>query len=336
MRSLRAPLAALVGAVLALTTVSPAVPSTAAHASTTTSSQVARPAPGGPPLRTPVATLRKAVRCTERASRTNRRQTVVLVHGTGSTPRETWSWNYVLALTADGFGVCTVQRPGFGLGSFTRSAEYVVHAVRAAHRRSGRKVSIVGHSQGGSMGLWISRFWPDVRASLDDVVSIAGPLRGTQFANALCATGRCVPLAWQLSRGSAHMRVQQRGPVPRGPAFTSLVSRNDEIVFPQPTVGSLPGVTTYLVQDICPADPSEHGIILGDPLVYRLAVDALTHRGPASARRLPADKCREAFIPHGDLQASTVFGDTLLRFTTGLGDPRRMTVAEPPLPAYAR
>lgn len=294
------------------------------------------PALQGPVLTTPAAQLREAVRCDERASRGNERQTVVLVHGTGSTPRESFSWGYVRALRADGFGVCTVQLPRFGLGSFTRSAEYVVHAVRVAHRLSGRRVSIVGHSQGGSMGLWVTKYWPDVRRAVDDVVSIAGPLRGTQFANLLCAPGRCVPLAWELSRGSAHMRAQTRGPLPQGPSYTSLVSRHDEVVFPQPLVGSLPGVRTYVTQDICPADPAEHGLILGDPLVYRLTVDALTHRGPASRARLPADRCREAFIPHGDLAASYVFGDTLLRFATGLTDPRRMTAAEPRLPAYAR
>lgn len=295
----------------------------------------ARPATG-PRLTVPRSRLRRAVHCTERANRTNARQTVVLVHGTGSDPRETWSWNYVLALTADGFGVCTVRLPDHGLGSFTRSAEYVVHAVRHAHRLTGRRVSIVGHSQGGSMGLWVARFWPDVRRVLADVVSIAGPLRGTEFANSLCAAGRCVPLAWQLSRGSAHMRAQARGPLPKGPAFTSLVTRNDELVYPQPEVSSLPGVATFVMQDICPADPSEHGLILGDPLVYRMTVDALTHRGYARRSRLPADKCREAFIPHGDLQAGSAFLATPVRLLAGVTDPDRMTDAEPPLPAYAR
>lgn len=324
MRPLLAPLASLT-AVLALVL---------GHAPA--SGGATSPVPQGPALTTPTAQLREAVRCDERVSRGNERRTVVLVHGTGSTPRESFSWGYVRALRADGFGICTVQLPRFGLGSFTRSAEYVVHAVRVARRLSGRRVAIVGHSQGGSMGLWVTRYWPDVRRAVDDVVSIAGPLRGTQFANLLCAPGRCVPLAWELSPGSAHMRAQARGPLPHGPSYTSLVSRHDEVVFPQPLVGSLPGVRTYVTQDICPADPAEHGLILGDPLVYRLTVDALTHRGAASGARLPADKCREAFIPNGDLAASAVFGDTLLRFATGLTDPRRMTTSEPRLPAYAR
>lgn len=332
MRSPSAVVLVVVVALSALLTASPA-PASAPRAA---APRATAPADAGPPLTEPAAALRRSVRCTDRVRPDNRRPTAVLVHGTGSTPGESWSWNYVLALTADGFGVCTVALPDHALGSFTRSAEYVVHAVRVAHRRSGRQVAIIGHSQGGSMGLWVTRFWPDVRRAVDDVVSIAGPLRGTEFANTLCATGRCVPLAWQLSRGSAHMRAQVRGRVPAGPAYTSIATRNDELVLPQPEVSSLPGVRTYVVQDICPADPSEHGIILGDPLVYRLAVDALTHRGSARAHRLPRTRCREAFIPHGDLSRSDVFLRTVARLTTGLSDPRRMTSAEPPLPAYAR
>ena len=104
---------------------------------------------------------------------------------------------------------------------------------------------------------------------------------------------------------------------------------------PQPEASQLDGATNVMLQDVCAADPSEHGIILGDPVAYALALDALTHRGPARPGRLPADTCQQTFIPHGDPVGSAQFLQGVTRFVTGLGDPRRWVDAEPPVPGYA-
>ena len=96
------------------------------------------------------------------------------------------------------------------------------------------------------------------------------------------------------------------------------------------------GATNVMLQDVCAADPSEHGVILGDPVAYALALDALTHRGPARPSRLPATTCQETFIPHGDAAGSYVFLQGVARFATGLTDPRRWVDSEPRVPAYAR
>lgn len=290
----------------------------------------------GPPLTADADRLRRSIHCTPEVAPAHPRRTVVLVHGTGSTGRESWGWSYRRALKADGFGVCVVDLPGRGLGSFTRSADYVVHAVRHAARKSGRDVALIGHSQGGSLSVWVTEFWPDVARKVKEVISIAGPLNGTEFADNLCAFGRCTPLAWQ-SRTNARVRDALRG-AELSPTtdYTSIVTIHDEIVYPQPRAGRMRGVKLIVAQDVCAADPVEHGLILGDPVTYAVALDALTHRGPGSGTRVPLGTCRQTFIPNGDPLGSAEFLRTLAAFTTGLSDPGRMTSAEPPLPAYAR
>jgi triacylglycerol lipase len=290
----------------------------------------------GPVLHTPVSVLRKAVRCNRLANRTNPRRTVLLVHGTASTPQEVWGWAFERQLSADGFGWCDVRLPKRALGDFTVAAEYAVHAARVAHRRSGRRVALVGHSQGGAMVLWIAKFWPDVARHASDVVSLAGPLRGTTVANALCALRRCAPLAWQMSRGGHTMRALERAPVPRGLAVTSVATRLDELITPQPSASSGRGVHTVLTQDICPGHLVEHALLSSDPVAYRLMIDAITHRGPARASRIGRSVCRRLTLPETDPAGAAAFTHVVVSFTTGLLNPLTWVGREPRVPAYAR
>lgn len=266
------------------------------------------------------------------------RGVVLLVGGTGSRPAESWSWGYQPALAADGFATCTAALPEDGLGSFTAAAVRVRRAIRLTWKLAGHRISVVGHSQGGALPVWAIKFWPRSAQRVKDVVSLAGPFGGTQLGNELCLAGRCAPLAWQLRVGARTVAALQRAPLPTGsraPSVTSIAGRYDEIVRPQPQASHLDGAVNVLTQEVCAADPSEHGLILGDPVGYALTLDALTHRGPADPARIPAEVCLQPFIPHGDLVGSTAFGDTLLRFTTGLLDPGRWVGAEPALPPYA-
>ena len=291
---------------------------------------------GGPELDQPIAALRDATTCQPKEALRSARGVVLLVHGTGEKSAETWSWSYQPALRADGFATCTVQLPDHGLGDLTVAAEYVVVAIRKAARLAGGPIAVVGHSQGGALPVWALKFWPDLGAKVTDVVSLAGPFAGTQLGNELCTSGQCAPLAWQLRQGSNHVAALRNAPLPDDLDVTSVSTQYDEIVRPQPEASQLDGATNVLLQDVCPQDPSEHAMILGDPVAYALAFDALTHAGPAEPARLPADTCQQAFIPNGDPAGSHVFLQGVARFATGLTDPRRWVDREPPVPAYAR
>lgn len=290
----------------------------------------------GPRLSVPRDQLRESVRCTRQASPDNRRRTVLLIHGTAATPEEAWGWGYQRQLAADGFGVCTVRLPGRALGNFTISAEYAVFAARRAYQRSGRKIAIVGHSQGGTVALWIAKFWPDVARHASDVVSLAGPLRGTQAADDLCAARRCAPLAWQLRLGARTMQALATAPMPRRLAVTSIATELDELIRPQPYASQARGARTILLQDICPGRVVEHGGILGDPVGYALLRDAMAHRGTARAGRVDRAACSEQLLSEADPVGAAGFANTVAAFVTGLANPLLWVGSEPAVPAYAR
>ncbi|MDQ1660385.1 MAG: triacylglycerol lipase [Blastococcus sp.] len=263
------------------------------------------------------------------------RRTVLLVHGTGATDSEAWSWNYEKALPAAGFGVCTVTLPQRALGDFSVSAQYAAYAARQAYRISGRDIAILGHSQGGLLAVWIAKFWPDVARHATDVIGLAANVRGTQLANTLCAAGSCSPIAWQMRRGSLVTNAATNAPLPTTTSFTSIGSRTDEVVFPQPDVSSFPGARAILVQDVCPGRAADHGSLLSDAVAYQLVLDALTHAGPARPARINRATCLQATMPGVDPLAATGFANTIVALSVGLLNAPTYVDHEPPVPAYA-
>ncbi len=289
----------------------------------------------GPPLTVPQALLSAAVWCDPSVTPGSGRQAVLLIHGTGSTPDEAWGWGYMNALPADGYGVCTVTLPNRAVGEFTESAEYAVYAARVAYQRSGRKIAIVGHSQGGTIAVWIAKFWPDVARNATDIISLAGPMQGSALANSICVAGSCTPLTWQLRIGAQHMAALQNAPLQKGAAITSIASQFDEVVYPQPLASTMPGATNILLQDICPLRTTEHGLMLADAVAYALVLDALRHDGGAVASRIPFALCLQQTLPGADMTAAARFLPTITALALGLTDVRMFVPSEPLLPAYA-
>lgn len=287
----------------------------------------------GPGFTVPAEQLARAVQCDDGAR--SGRPTVLLIPGTGGTPREVWSWNYERALPAAGYGVCTVALPDRALGSFATSAEYAAYATLYAHRVSGRPIAIVGHSQGGVMAFWIAKFWPEVADVASNVIGLAAPLDGTGLADGLCGDGRCSPIAWQMRSNSHLTHAFRNAPLRSGPAYTSIASYQDEVVFPQPTASSLPGVHTVMVQDVCPGRPADHGTLVIDSAAYGLVLDALAHHGPADVGRVDHSLCSQPALPGVDWSGGTGFQATLTALSVGLLNPANWTAAEAPLPAYA-
>lgn len=290
--------------------------------------------PPGPPLSVAPDRLAAAAWCDPSVTPGSGRQAVLLIHGTGSTPDEAWGWGYERALPAAGYGICTVTLPGRAVGDLTVSAQYAVYAARYAYQRSGRPIAILGHSQGGLIAAWIATYWPDVAQHATDVLSIAGPMRGTGLASTICAGGACSPLTWQLRIGSAVVTALGSAPRPNV-AVTSIGSLQDEIVFPQPFADRLPGAANIMVQGVCPLHVVEHGLLLGDAVGYALVIDALTHDGPARASRVPLATCLQPTLPGADLVAAAPFLRTVVALGVGITDPRAFVTSEPPLPAYA-
>jgi pimeloyl-ACP methyl ester carboxylesterase len=233
------------------------------------------------------------------------KEPVLLVHGTFTKGHEQYSWNWELMLASADYDYCVVTYPDRGMNDQQISAEYVAYAVMTMQGLSGRKVDMVGHSQGASMPRWAIKYWPSVQAGLDDFVLIAGPNHGTEaggFPNALVTVlGGQPPAFYQFSPSSRfNAHVNQGDETPGTVDYTSVYSYSDELVqpaLPVPTAalewGQVnPHVLNVNVQDACPGRAVDHvSIGTTDAFVMALAIDAFKHAGPADLSRLDRTTC---------------------------------------------
>jgi pimeloyl-ACP methyl ester carboxylesterase len=277
----RALAAAIVAAVLA-------VPATA---SAITYAPVDQP---GPPLSVPANALDASLQCS--GDPTTGPTPVLLVHGTGSNPHDNFSWNWGPALDALGTSWCTVALPGNGMDDIQVGAEYVVNAIRTMHTAAGRRISIIGHSQGGMIPRWALRFWPDTRSMVDDQIGIAPSNHGTRSAQLTCIPD-CAPAIWQQRDDSEFIKaLNSHQETFAGISYTAIYSHFDVIVTPNSDATGSSSlhtgdgqITNVAVQEVCPLDVSDH-LLLGtqDLVAYDLAIDALNHPGSADPARAKA------------------------------------------------
>ncbi|HET8883725.1 MAG TPA: hypothetical protein VFM56_16265 [Solimonas sp.] len=315
-----------------------------------------------PPLETDQATLDAALQCTPFEHPDQ--PPVLLVHGTFTSGFEQYDWTYLPLLADRGFDVCVVTYPDRGLGDMQVSAEYVVNALRRIRADSGRKVAMIGHSQGVTVPRWALKWWPSARDAVDDFVMEAGPNHGTSAVGSLPSlvpqlTGGVVGLPevfYQFAPDSNFIKALNAGDeTPGDVSYTSLYSAfYDELVEPAAPVPTAaldfqqdnPQVANILLQDVCPGRFVDHVTIgLTDRLAFDLAVDAITHPGPASVDRVrDAAGGQTALCGALPIVPSQIIAPQIV---TGLIDALRqegvdsipalhLAGAEPPLKPYAQ
>lgn len=318
--------------------------------------------PSEPALTTPQAMLDASLNCTpfEHPDK----PPILLVHGTFFTGTEQFTLFYTPQLVALGYDVCIVTYPDRGLGDLQISAEYVVNALRSVHARTGRKVAMIGHSQGATMPRWALKFWPSAREAVSDFVLLAGPNHGTTVAigfDAVAAVFDALGLGalpvglfpeslYQFARDANFITALNTGDETPGDIdYTAIYTQFDELVqpvAPEPTAALDFGqgnrhVANILLQDICPGYLVEHGTIgTTDPVAFALALDAIDHDGPADVTRAGGSAALCRLLPVDVtvlLQAPIVSG--LLQIVastaqTGVPDPH-LAPGEPPLMPYA-
>lgn len=262
----------------------------------------------GPPLSVPQSVLDAAVTCTASA-RSASREVVLFVPGTTLKPRDDYGWNWFPAMDRLGRPYCSVTLPNNAMTDAQVSAEYVVNAIRRVRQLSGRKVDVIGHSQGGTEPRFALRFWPDLRADVDDYVGLGATNHGSVVVDAMCVPG-CAESLWQQRYNSNYTQAmnsyQETFP---GISYTQIYTRTDEFVQPNlddSGTTSLHGgggaITNVALQEICPADVSSEHLAVGtyDPVAYALALDALDHPGPAAPGRIDRAVCGKLFMPGVD------------------------------------
>jgi hypothetical protein len=273
----------------------------------------------GPALTVPQPDLRASFACTDDAA-TAQHAPVLLVAATTVNTQENYAWNWIPALRAAGFPVCTSDLPGDAdqnMEDMQTRAEYLVFAIRRAYKLGGRRrISIYGHSQGGQIMRWPLRFWPDTRPLVEDVIGAAPTNHGSIVVGPAICTPNCAPALWQ-QRDTAdwYRALNSHQETFAGIDYTEIYSHTDEFVQPNlddtGTSSLRTGdgrITNVALQDLCPTDVSEHLLIgTADSVTWALGLDALTHAGPADPGRVSPDVCAQPFMP--GVEASTFVGD---------------------------
>lgn len=304
--------------------------------------EFAGPSAPGPALSISKQQLADVLLCSKGVDAATRAP-VLLFQGTGATAEDNWSWTYQPALDKRGIPWCAVDIPDHATSDIQIAGEYVVAAIREVSRRAGRKVSIIGHSQGGMLPRWALRFWPDTRAMVDDVIAFAPSNHGT--TQAMCSKeDPCSAAAWQQRDEADLIRAVNSGAETwKGIDYTVAYSQTDEIV--QPNADAATGssslrtgegrVTNVAVQSICPASATNSHLAIGtvDPVAHALALDALSHDGPADPTKVsPLAVCGLPY--HEGVNSLTVGADAAAAVASFQGYEARKIPAEPKLACY--
>src|SRR5581483_1625540 len=262
---------------------------------------------------------------------------VLLVPPTTLDPYDAYSWTYMPAFERRGLPYCFVVLPDHSMGDIQVSAEYVVHAVREIHRRSGQRVQIVGWSQGGTNPRWALRWWPDIRRMVEEYVGLAPSAHGGETVDLMCRPD-CAPSMWQQRRGSNLVQAMNSGGETfPGIDYTVVWTHHEQFLTP-PELTTIAGAKNIATQDVCPANLADH-ISVGsyDPVAFALVLDALTHPGPADPARIDPSVCSLTVAP--DVDPATFPADyahTWSQIFNQLYLAHAHVPEEPALKAYAR
>jgi len=219
---------------------------------------------------------------------------VVLVHGTFGNGTDNW---LVLAPYLVQRGYCVYsfdygKLPGVplfgGLGPIPASAQQLSDFTdRVLAATGAAKVDMVGHSQGGMMPRYYLRFLGGA-AKVNTLVGLAPDNHGTTLdglanllpyfpgAADLLASG-APGLADQVAGSAFQQKLNAGGDTVPGVHYTVISTVYDEVVTPYTSQAlSGPDVHNVVLQNLCPADVSEHVTIgLTDRIAFHEAANAL-------------------------------------------------------------
>jgi len=215
---------------------------------------------------------------------------VVLVHGTFEGAFDNWA-TFSPKLKAAGYCVFALDYGDRGTGDIAVSAGQLkrfVDAVRAA--TGAKKVSLVGHSQGGMMPRYYLKFLGGT-SYVDDLVGLSPSNHGTTNPGAFVAGSTfCEACAQQMAGSDFLAQLNAGDETPGAVSYTVLETKYDEVVTPYQSEFLAPGPRTanILLQDSCPAEVIDHHEMPNDALAFRWTLQALGQPGPADPAHPPS------------------------------------------------
>lgn len=224
---------------------------------------------------------------------------LVLVHGLGATQGANWGY---MAPRLHDAGWCVFSLtygvdprmalfgfPGGTVAMEQSSGELAAFVDRVLAATGATKVDLVGHSEGTVMPRWylekrggaakVGRFvaltplWRGTQLGMLDTLRDINPVLSAPVVSLVASFCGSCP---EFLRGSAYLNtLNADGEAVPGIEHTNIMTRYDELVIPYTSGAMRDGGTNIVVQDVCPNDPSEHGAVAFDPVVFQLIRNAL-------------------------------------------------------------
>jgi len=233
---------------------------------------------------------------------------VVLVHGLLA--NQTDNWQTISPLLANrGYCVFSLTYgtnpnasfPGYtpgGLTTMEESAQQLSDFVdRVRDATHAGYVDIVGHSEGSLMPdyyvkflggdqvvshyIGITTLWHGTNAAGLATVDQLGAAFGLSTGVEQAISSFCASCPEFLAGSPFIAKLREGGIAVPGVAYTSIVTRNDELVVPYTSgIETAPNMTNLVVQKQCPLDQAEHVSMAADPVVAQDVLNALDPKHP--------------------------------------------------------
>ena len=217
---------------------------------------------------------------------------VVIVHGTFGDRRSLLD-RLSGAMVTEGYCVFSLDYGNRGTGDVRTSARQLKRFVAKVLAATGaRRVSMVGHSQGGMMPRHYIKFLGGA-AHVDDLIGLSPSNHGTSVTGSDGGSGvstLCTSCGQQSAGSPFLTRLNAGDETPGDVSYTQITTRYDEVVVPYTSayLAEGPRTTNVTIQDSCPADPAEHVFIPMSSTAIQWVLDALSRPGPADPAFRPS------------------------------------------------